>query len=50
MIREKLSYSETEHRFDVYRKRITDWECVYLISYGAEGFYTERRGRGSISQ
>ncbi|HHW39539.1 MAG TPA: helix-turn-helix domain-containing protein [Bacillales bacterium] len=44
MLREKLSYSETESRFDVYRKRITDWERVYL-SYGVEGFYTERRGR-----
>lgn len=45
MHQERLSYSETERRFDVYRKRISDWERVYL-TYGAEGFYLERRGRG----
>ena len=41
MQRAALSYTEMERRFDVYRKRIADWERIYL-TYGAEGFYTER--------
>ena len=45
MIEEKLSYTEASERFDVYRKRIADWERIYLI-HGAEGLYLERRGRG----
>lgn len=46
MQREGLSYRETERQFDVYHKRIMDWERIYL-SEGFEGFYVERRGRGS---
>lgn len=49
MLREELSYTETAQRFDVYRKRITDWERIYL-TYGVEGFYQERRGRGSTGR
>lgn len=49
MVAEKLSYSETERKFDVYRKRITDWERIYL-TYGVEGFYQERRGGGAIGR
>jgi len=45
MLREKLSYTETGTRFGVYYKRICDWERIYL-TYGTEGFYMERRGRG----
>ena len=45
MHREKLSYREASQQFDVYHKRIMDWERVYL-TYGMEGFYLERRGRG----
>lgn len=45
MMEEKLSYAETSERFDVYRKRIADWERIYL-TYGAEGLHLERRGRG----
>ena len=46
MIVEKLSYSETERRFDVVRSRITAWERIYLTK-GPEGVSIERRGRGS---
>ena len=46
MREERLSYSETERRFDVARSRITSWERVYLEE-GPEGFRIERRGRGS---
>jgi transposase-like protein len=46
MIGEKLSYSETERRFDVVRSRITAWERIYLTE-GPEGLYEERRGRSS---
>lgn len=45
MVEEKLSYSETERRFDVVRSRITAWERIYLTE-GAEGLGIERRGRG----
>ena len=45
MHREKLSYRETAERFQLRHKRIQDWERIYL-TYGAEGFYLERRGRG----
>ena len=45
MIAEKLSYTEAGERFDVYRKRIADWERIYLI-HGPQGLYLERRGRG----
>ena len=46
MLKENLSYSETERRFGVVRSRITAWERIYLTE-GAEGFTVERRGRGS---
>ena len=46
MINEKLSYRETERRFDVVRSRIAAWERIYLTE-GPEGFTIERRGRGS---
>jgi len=45
MHNEKLSYSETERRFEVVRSRITAWERIYLEE-GSEGFRIERRGRG----
>ena len=46
MLKENMSYSETERRFGVVRSRITAWERIYLTE-GAEGFTIERRGRGS---
>ena len=46
MQREGLSYHEAGRQFDVYHKRIMDWERIYL-SEGPEGFYVERRGRSS---
>ena len=46
MLRDNLSYSETERRFGVVRSRITAWERIYLTE-GLEGFTIERRGRGS---
>ena len=46
MLKENLSYSETERRFGVVRSRITAWERIYLTE-GPEGFTIERRGRGS---
>ena len=49
MREERLSYSETERRFDVVRSRITAWERIYLEE-GAEGFRVERRGRGSTGR
>lgn len=45
MHREKLSYGETAERFQLRHKRIQDWERIYL-TYGADGYYLERRGRG----
>ena len=49
MREERLSYSETERRFDVVRSRITAWERIYLEE-GAEGFRVERRGRGNTGR
>ena len=47
---EKLSYSETCHRFEVNsRDRIKSWERIYLEK-GPEGFAVERRGRGSTGR
>ena len=46
MLKENLSYSETERQFGVVRSRITAWERIYLTE-GAEGFLIERRGHGS---
>lgn len=45
MQHEKLTYAETARRFELRHKRIQDWERIYL-TYGAEGLYLERRGRG----
>lgn len=46
MQREHLGYVETAERFQLRHKRVQDWERIYL-TYGAEGFNLERRGRGS---
>ena len=46
MLKENLSYSETERQFGVVRSRITAWERIYLTE-GPEGLTIERRGRGS---
>lgn len=47
MQKENLSYSETARRFEVSSDpRVRDWERIYL-SEGPEGFFIERRGRGS---
>ena len=46
MLKENLSYRETERRVGVVRSRITAWERSYLTE-GPEGFTIERRGRGS---
>lgn len=55
-IRENLSTNEAAIRFNLYttingykypaNKRIRDWERIYLEE-GKEGFYVEKRGRGS---
>ena len=44
MHREKLSYKEAEHQFDLPNNRAAAWERIYLEK-GAEGLYIERRGR-----
>ena len=49
MREEKLSYRETERRFELPRKRAAAWERIYLEE-GPEGFAIERRGRGSSGQ
>ena len=47
MQKEGMSYSETARQFEVNdHHRVQDWERIYL-TYGAEGFQIERRGRGS---
>ena len=46
MLKENLSYRETERQFGVVRSGITAWERIYLTE-GPEGFAIERRGRGS---
>ena len=43
---EKLSYRETERRFELPSKRAAAWERIYLEE-GPEGFAIERRGRGN---
>ena len=43
---EKLSYRETERRFQLPKMRAQSWERIYLEE-GPEGFAIERRGRGS---
>ena len=49
MLEEKLSYRETERRFDLPNKRVAAWERIYLTE-GPEGFSIERRGRGSAGR
>ena len=44
MINNKLSYRETERKYDLPKNRATAWERIYLEE-GAEGLYIERRGR-----
>ncbi len=46
MHREKLSYNETERRFDLPHNRSCYWERIYLEER-PEGFALERRGHGS---
>ena len=47
MRKEKLSYKETEQRFDIGGHRtVQKWERIYLEE-GPEGLYIERRGRSS---
>ncbi|WP_444641934.1 transposase [Caproiciproducens sp. R1] len=41
----KLSCVETAKIFDTDHKNVALWERIYL-TYGAEGLYLERRGRG----
>ncbi|GHV44228.1 hypothetical protein FACS189492_0220 [Clostridia bacterium] len=47
MMKEKLSYNETERLFEINgQDRVRAWERIYLEE-GPEGLYIERRGRGS---
>lgn len=55
-LKENLSQNETARRFNLFitvnghlypdNKRVLSWERIYLEE-GKEGFYIERRGRGS---
>ena len=49
MIEEKLSYKETERRFELPHMRAAAWERIYLEE-GPEGFQIERRGRNSTGR
>ena len=50
MIREKLSYKETACRFEISgHERVRQWERIYLTE-GAEGLYSERRGRAGTGR
>ena len=46
MMKEKLSYHETECIFELPDKRAANWERIYLEE-GPGGLYIERRGRNS---
>ena len=47
MQKDGISYRETAREFEVSsHHRIQDWERIYL-TFGAEGFQLERRGRGN---
>ena len=47
MRREKLSYREVAHQFEITsHERVRQWERIYLEE-GPEGLYIERRGRSS---
>lgn len=55
-LKENLSQAETARRFNIFimingyqypaHNRVASWERIYLEE-GKEGFYVERRGRGS---
>ena len=49
MLKEGLSYKETERRFELTHMRAAEWERIYLEE-GPEGFEIERRGRGSTGR
>ena len=49
MRNEELSCIEVAERFGVAHQRVCDWERIYLTE-GPEGFYIERRGRGSTGR
>lgn len=49
MRNEGLSCIEVAERFGVAHQRVWDWERIYLTE-GPEGFYIERRGRGSTGR
>ena len=49
MRNEGLSCIEVAERFGVAHQRVCDWERIYLTE-GPEGFYIERRGRGSTGR
>ena len=49
MLREGLSYKETERRFELPHMRAAAWERIYLEE-GPEGFAIERRGRSSTGR
>ena len=49
MLREGLSYKETERRFELPHMRAAAWERIYLEE-GPEGFGIERRGRSSTGR
>jgi hypothetical protein len=42
----KLSYKETQRKYDLPNRRVQDWERIYLEK-GPEGLYVDRRGRAS---
>ena len=49
MRNEGLSCIEVAERFGIAHPRVCDWERIYLTE-GSEGFYIERRGRGSTGR
>ena len=49
MLKEGLSYRETERRFELPVKRAAAWERIYLEE-GPEGFEIERRGRSKAGE
>ena len=49
MVEEKLSYKETERRFELPHMRAAAWERIYLEE-GPDGFQIERRGRNSTGR
>ena len=47
MMRDKLSYREVAHQFEISgHEQVRKWERIYLTE-GPEGLYIERRGHGS---